>query len=767
MADSSRRPLASPSLGAKLVAFSVLLTALVVAIAFLFLSVEIRRHTQSLLAATLAQHQRTILSLQQKELEEVVRTSTLMTDSPTLRAAIETYRSESAGGARARGDLLATIQNEVDKVAAGLGRDLLVVTDRSGAVLAAFGSPAGGPRVGEAFGSHRSVRRALDQDAPVGPENFAALALGDAYFHVGSVPILLQGFPIGTLTLGDRIDQGLVGRLQGSFDSDFVVAVDGRILGSTLVAPASSVRLPQGSPSRPGDEPLVVRIADEDYVTAAMTIGSDDAARPVRLYLLHSLTRAVEPSNRFLVLLIVSCGAVAMVLAGSAALWMSRSLLRPLDSFVRFMRSVAASGNHAQRFPRTTSCIEVATLNDAYDHLMDSLQAHEERLRKAAREEVDQVTRLKESEKLAALGRMLSGAAHEINNPLTGVVGNIELLLRSDGLDPAVRDRLEKVRREGQRVVSLVRRLLRVSYRETGIKVRLDLHDVLRESVDVRRHDFVSAGIALELDLCRAEAPVRGSALELQQVFLNIVNNAYDALLEASAPRWLRIRTDAADGRVAVTFVDNGPGMKDPRKVFDHFYTTKEVGKGTGLGLSICHGIVQDHGGRIAAENDPGGGARFLVELPLEAAAADARIPEAPSAAPEPVSEPLRASVLIVDDEPTIVELQKEILEALGAAVVGVASGSEAIAVLEKRAFDLIVTDLRMPGGVSGEDLYRWVASRTPTATRGFVFVTGDTAGETNRDFIETSGARCLLKPFSMAEYVRTLRETFHEIRPT
>jgi len=112
------------------------------------------------------------------------------------------------------------------------------------------------------------------------------------------------------------------------------------------------------------------------------------------------------------------------------------------------------------------------------------------------------------------------------------------------------------------------------------------------------------------------------------------------------------------------------------------------------------------------------------------------------------------------------VELQKEILESLGAAVVGVASGSEAITVLEKRAFDLIVTDLKMPGGVSGRDLYLWVASRTPAATRGFVFVTGDTAGELNRDFIEASGARCLLKPFSMTDYVRTLRETYHEIRP-
>jgi len=758
----------SPSLGAKLVAFSVLLTAVAVCLSFLLLSVEIRRHTKSLLAATLAQHQRTVLSLQQKGLEELVRTSTLMTDSPTLRAAMETYRTETSGGSHARPDLLATIQNEVNKIATGLGRDLLVVTDANGTVLAASGTSAGAPGTGEAFGGHRSVRRALDQDAPVGEANFAALDLGGAYFQVGSVPIVLQGFVIGTLTLGDRIDQGLVARLRGSFAGDFVVAAEGRVLASTLAEPLALASIPSVPTAGDGAEPLVVRVGDEDFVAAAMAIGSDDAARPVTLVLLHSLTRAVDPTNRFLLLLIAGCGAVAMLLAGGAAWWMSRSLLRPLESFVGFMRSVAESGNHQQRFPRTTGCIEVATLNDAYDHLMDSLQAHEERLRKAARDEVDRVTRLKESEKLAALGRMLSGAAHEINNPLTGVVGNVELLLRREGLDPAVRERLERVRREGQRVVGLVRRLLRVSHRETGAKARVDVHEVLRESADVRRHDFVASGIALELDLCRSEARVLGSALELQQVFLNIVNNAYDALLEAPAPRKLAIRTDVADGRLTVTFADNGPGMPDPKQVFDHFYTTKEVGKGTGLGLTICYSIVQEHGGRISAENGPSGGARFLVDLPLfvEAQAAHEAEPAAALAPAEERAEPLPASILIVDDEPTIVELQKEILESLGAAVVGVASGSEAITVLEKRAFDLIVTDLKMPGGVSGQDLYLWVASRKPAATRGFVFVTGDTAGEMNRDFIEASGARCLLKPFSMTDYVRTLRETYHEIRP-
>jgi len=215
-----------------------------------------------------------------------------------------------------------------------------------------------------------------------------------------------------------------------------------------------------------------------------------------------------------------------------------------------------------------------------------------------------------------------------------------------------------------------------------------------------------------------------------------------------------------------VAFVDNGPGMKNSKQVFDHFYTTKPVGQGTGLGLSIAYAVIQRHGGRIAADNPPDGGARFTIELPL-APMRDATPESREQLGVEEtaVHAPLVGSVLVVDDEPTLVDLQKEILEALGAVVVGAASGREAIEQLRRRSFDLIVTDLRMPGGVSGQDLFRWVESNAPESTRGFVFVTGDNAGDGSRDFIDSIGARCVMKPFSMDDYVRTMRETFDELR--
>jgi two-component system NtrC family sensor kinase len=383
-----------------------------------------------------------------------------------------------------------------------------------------------------------------------------------------------------------------------------------------------------------------------------------------------------------------------------------------------------------------------------------------------AREELDRLERLKESEKLAALGRMLSGAAHEINNPLTGVIGNVDVMLLDDRLEAEPRGRLEKVRREAQRVAALVRHLLKISHRDTGEKAVVDVNAILREAAEVRQHDFVRAGMTLKLDLAAQPIRVLGSELELHQVFLNIINNALDALKDGGPSPCVTVRTSASDGKAIIVLSDNGPGMKSPKQVFDHFYTTKPVGQGTGLGLSICYAVVHQHGGQITAENPPAGGAQFTIELPL-APARDAAKPKPsdPVAASPSAPDSLDASILVVDDEPTLVDLQREILEALGAVVVGAASGSEAIEQLRRRPFDLIVTDMRMPGGVSGQDLFRWVESNLPESKRRFVFLTGDNAGDGSRSFVDSVGARCVMKPFSMEEYVRTMRDTVGELR--
>ncbi len=756
------------SVGAKLVVFTTALTIVAVSLAFAALSVFVKRHTERRLAETLARHQATLSNRERGNLDELLRISTLMTDSPTLRAAMETFASESSPTSEERRDLLATIQTEAVKVARGLGRDLLLVTDRNGRVLAAAGPSGASHRVGENLSGVPLIRDVLLQDDPLGERNLSVLEFGGRYVRVGCAPIVLQGFVIGTLTLGDRIDRGFAIRLAQSFDCDVAVLAGSRAVASTIGSgtPGDELTPLASVPEVSRGAPRIVHLGGDDYVAAILPLGADDGGRPVSLYLLNSLTKTLGDWNRFLLGIVLVCGASAVLVAGLAAWTTSRSLLRPLERFVAFMRSVASTGDHSRKFDGAETCVEVATLNAAYDHLMASLLEHEQRLIRNALDDLDRLERLKESEKLAALGRMLSGAAHEINNPLTGVMGNVDMILRGDKLDADTRHRLETVRREGHRVTALVRHLLKISHRDTGEKDLVELGQVVREVVDVRKHDFVAAGMSLAL--AASDVPVRvvGSELELHQVFLNIVNNAYDALKDSGPSPRLEVALSVAGDKATVTFADNGPGMKNPKQVFDHFYTTKPVGQGTGLGLSICYAVVQQHGGRIWAENRPVGGAKFSVELPaapMREAAIDAAEPE--PADDHALLQRLSGSVLVVDDEPTLVDLQKEILEALGAVVVGVSSGREAIEQLRRRSFDLIVTDLRMPGGVSGQDLFRWVETHAPEAKQRFVFVTGDNAGDGSKEFIDGIGARCVMKPFSMDEYVRTMKMTFDEIR--
>jgi signal transduction histidine kinase len=642
------------------------------------------------------------------------------------------------------------------------------VTDRNGRVLAAAGSAARSHPVGEDLSALPIIGQVLRQDRGLDGDNLSVAAFGGDTLRVGCAPIVLSGFIIGTLTLGERIDRAFADRLQQSFDCDVAVLAGDRVVTSTLARPVRRDEAHTLSewPHHAADGPRVTRLADDDYVTARLPLGTDAAGQVVGLYLLNSLSKGLGESNRFLAWIVLSCGALAALVAGIAASTVSRSVLQPLESFVAFMRSVAATGDHARRFEHGDSCAEVETLNAAYNHLMESLQAHERRIVQNALDDLDRLERLKESEKLAALGRMLSGAAHEINNPLTGVIGNVDMILRSDRLDGETRARLDIVRREGQRVAQLVRHLLKISHRDTGEQTVVDLNQTLAEVVEMRRHDFVAAGVGLDLALAPAPVRVMGSELELQQVVLNIVNNALDALKDYSGTRRLSLASVVAGDRVLVTFVDNGPGMKNPNQVFEHFYTTKPVGQGTGLGLSICYAVVQQHGGSITAENVPDGGAKFTIELPVAPAPQLRTAPiTAVAAGDTPPVGPCGGSVLVVDDEPTLVELQKDILEALGAIVVGAASGGEAIEHLRRRSFDLVVTDVRMPGGISGQDLYHWVAANAPESTRGFVFVTGDNAGDGSRDAIDGLGVRCVMKPFSIDEYVHTMRETFGELR--
>jgi two-component system, NtrC family, sensor kinase len=248
------------------------------------------------------------------------------------------------------------------------------------------------------------------------------------------------------------------------------------------------------------------------------------------------------------------------------------------------------------------------------------MDAERLRLLRASQESIDNLKRLQmqfvQSEKLASLGQLAAGAAHEINNPLTAILGYSDLMIDDPSASKQSRSLAEKIRDQARRTKTLVNNLLSFA-RQVPSEQRslVDVNAVVGSSAQLRRLDLRGKNIRIEIQTGAAIPAVRGDPNQLLQVFFNIINNAVDALEEVGGGT-LTVRTLCERGNVVILFSDTGPGIGEPRLVFDPFYTTKPVGKGTGLGLSICYGLIHDHGGQISCYNRPERGATFRIELP-------------------------------------------------------------------------------------------------------------------------------------------------------
>ncbi|HSS95918.1 MAG TPA: PAS domain S-box protein, partial [Terriglobales bacterium] len=225
--------------------------------------------------------------------------------------------------------------------------------------------------------------------------------------------------------------------------------------------------------------------------------------------------------------------------------------------------------------------------------------------------------KLMHAEKMAAVGQLVSGVAHEVNNPLTAILGFADLLMDNNDLPEIVRRDLRVILQEAQRTKQIVQNLLSFARQMPPQRVPVQLNAILHRTVQLRAYDFHSHGVEIIEQLDESLPDVVGDSQQLQQVFLNIVNNAYDAVRETGRAPKVEIMTARRGQFVEVWFRDNGHGISYPEKIFDPFFTTKEVGKGTGLGLSICYGILREHGGEILCQNNADGpGATFIVRLP-------------------------------------------------------------------------------------------------------------------------------------------------------
>ncbi len=369
--------------------------------------------------------------------------------------------------------------------------------------------------------------------------------------------------------------------------------------------------------------------------------------------------------------------------------------------------------------------------------------------------------KLLQTEKLASIGQMISGIAHELNNPLTGVLGYAQLLMEGE-CPPAIRRDLERINQDALRCKKIIENLMRFARKERPRRSVVSLNEEVEAVIELRRYHLTVGNIQVAKELDPDLPYTLADAHQLQQVFLNIVNNAVDAMQEARGSGTLTVRTAVRDARIHVEFEDDGPGIAPDHvaRIFDPFFTTKEVGKGTGLGLSVSYEIVHEHGGEILVRSEPGKGATFTVALPVE------RItPE--GARRKPTTRRYRVvtgtrRILLVDDEPTVLDVTHRVLEDDGYVVTRAGSGLEALEALGREGFDVLLTDLAMPG-MDGRELYAKVRENWPDLARRVVVFTGNALDERTREFLEATRVAHIAKPYLVRELRALLQRVLTE----
>jgi PAS domain S-box-containing protein len=368
---------------------------------------------------------------------------------------------------------------------------------------------------------------------------------------------------------------------------------------------------------------------------------------------------------------------------------------------------------------------------------------------------------LRQSEKLTAMGSLLAGVAHELNNPLAIVMGRATLLESKCERDEALRADATRIREAAERCARIVRTFLNMARQRPAEQRNVQINDLVRGAVDLLQYGLRSGGLELELALADALPPVLADGDRLGQILLNLIVNAQQALASVAPPRRLRIETGLEprrpdrSPRVWLRIADNGPGVdaEHRERIFDPFFTTKREGVGTGLGLSVSRSVAREHGGDLMLERtSPLGGASFRLSVPLS--------PEPPAVAPAPgplAEDTPHWRVLVVDDEPQLTSLMRDVLEAAGFEVASAESGAVALELLREARFDAVVSDLRMPD-IDGAALWREVCRLDAALASRMVFVTGDTLSPAASDFLRDTGCGVVDKPFTPAELVARVR---------
>jgi signal transduction histidine kinase/ActR/RegA family two-component response regulator len=363
--------------------------------------------------------------------------------------------------------------------------------------------------------------------------------------------------------------------------------------------------------------------------------------------------------------------------------------------------------------------------------------------------------------RLATVGELSAGIAHEINNPLTAVVGYAELLSQRDDLPADIKSDLSTINEGARRVANILRRLLLFSRQSRPMRDLISVGDLLQTTLELRAYQLKNSNIKVIKNIDKDVPRILADGGQLQQVFLNLIANAESEMYTANGKGVLVLKVEKKESSLLISFQDDGPGISEEnmQKLFQPFFTTKPFGKGTGLGLSICHGIISEHNGRIWAESQPGKGATFFLEIPLiskdDLQSNDARdgiVGELPA-----------SRILLVDDEIEVRQYLTRVLEGKGHKVNAVGNVKEALANLQDTTYDLILLDLRMPD-ISGWEFYGQLKNMDERTAKKIIFITGDLMDPETEKLLGYENLSYVIKPIDMNQLFREMKKALERV---
>jgi len=660
-----------------------------------------------------------------------------------------------------------TIRHYLTELIGELGADAIVFTTAEGRQLAAATRD---PLLNVT--QLQNATAAATRQALNGQTTLDNVNLDQRFFDVVSVPVVVSDHVVGALTFANELGNAVVHEIHQLTRGEIVLVTRLGVAASTMQRPelesqltslySASLNAADTGAIAGIDKLRRVQLAGEHYLVLAGRFNSLRKDGQLGYLLLSSYEQplaALHATQQ--ALLIVG---FAGVLVSAAGIWV---LIRKLTQPLRQLRDGALAvgrGDFSQRVS-VHSRDECGQLAEAFNQMTAGLETSRGDLENTVETLRTTRAQLTQSEKLGAIGEFVAGVTHELNNPLTSVIGFAQLLQKSE-VDDKQRGYLDRVVAEAQRCHRIVQSLLSFARTHKVERTPVNLNSVIEHGLDILRYQLRTSNIDVTTELNPHLPNVLGDGHQLQQVIINVLNNARQAIEPYRPDGNLTITTGMAHGRVRVAITDNGPGISELnlKKIFDPFFTTKDVGKGTGLGLSLCYGIIQEHGGTISVTSTVGHGATFLIDMPEACAAGivPAATPAAPvlaTAKPTPVGKGRGRRVLVVDDEEAIRELICEVLKEDNYEVEGVGDGQAGLDKWRDNRYDLTISDLKMPG-VSGQQFYERLTTAFPNLDARWIFMTGDVIGDRSQDFIKGHNIACLPKPLSLTD----LRATVHKV---